>query len=238
MIPSVNSRGLMAYHALWISDSVKLGRTLPMEQYQIDEPLRPGLDIVLQSPKRRSRPLGLDRSEFSSPYTHGGSSDREMSMDFSYAGDMSINKDIDLDGVLESPSRLSDFRTDQNSSSVLSWDATPSSTFGFDEEEEEKSCVEVLIDTEDLCESKDLPDWFEMASASHQVPTTHNPVPTRPLELDASLTMAQLSSLYPHLLENATSFLPNKEYKGKIFTATRRRRSTGASQDTVSQHPC
>jgi hypothetical protein len=128
------------------------------------EPLQPGLDTVLQSPKRRSRPLTLDRSKLSSSYAYHGSSDREMSLDFSYAGDMSINQDVDLDGALQSPSRLSDFRTDHDSSSVVSWNRSPSLTFVFDDEEEDKSCVEMLIDIEDICESKNLPEWSDMVS--------------------------------------------------------------------------
>ncbi|KAF8757658.1 hypothetical protein RHS01_03601 [Rhizoctonia solani] len=233
-LADVESRGLVAYHALWILDSVKLGRTLPMEQYQIDEPLRPGLDIVLQSPKRRSRPLALDRSKLSSHYTHSGSSLREMSLDYSYAGDLSINQDVDLNGLLHSPSRLSDFRTDCNSSSVLSWDMASSFGFGFDDDEEEQSRVETLIDVEDPRESKDLPDWSEMTISSHQAPVTHGQASSTPFELDASLTLSQLSALYPHVSEDATVFLPNKEYKGKLFAATRRRRSTGASPNTLS----
>ncbi|CEL56419.1 hypothetical protein RSOLAG1IB_07805 [Rhizoctonia solani AG-1 IB] len=147
---------------------------------------------------------------------------------------MSINQDVDLDGALQSPSRLSDFRTDHDSSSVVSWNRSPSLTFVFDDEEEDKSCVEMLIDIEDICESKNVPEWSDMASTSHQAPTTHNQAHTTPLELDASSTITHLSSLYPYVLKNATVFLPNKEYKGKIFAATRRRRSTGASQDTTS----
>ncbi|EUC54857.1 hypothetical protein RSOL_075730 [Rhizoctonia solani AG-3 Rhs1AP] len=62
--------------------SVKLGRTLSMEQYQLDEPLRPGLDIILPSPKRRSRSRTLNPSIYSSP--NAIDSDREMSLDYSY----------------------------------------------------------------------------------------------------------------------------------------------------------
>ncbi|CAE6490500.1 unnamed protein product [Rhizoctonia solani] len=252
-LADVKSHGLVAYHALWISDSAKLGRALPMEQYQIDgelcsstsyalltimvpkEPLRPGLDVVLQSPKRRPRPLGHDLSIYSSPYSLEQSSEREMSLDFSYEADTSIEHDTDLAGVFSSPSRLSDFRTEHDSSSILSWDVTPSSTFGFDEDEEDKSHVEMLIDTEDLCEPKEGLEWSNMvADPSHQTPTPYNQASSAPFELDVSLTMSQLSSLYPHVLEGATLFLPNKEYKGKTFTASRRRRSTNASQHIAS----
>ncbi|GAB1518631.1 hypothetical protein RhiTH_001694 [Rhizoctonia solani] len=157
-----------------------------------------------------------------------------MSLDYSYAGDLSINQDVDLNGLLHSPSRLSDFRTDCNSSSVLSWDMASSFGFGFDDDEEEQSRVETLIDVEDPRESKDLPDWSEMTISSHQAPVTHGQASSTPFELDASLTLSQLSALYPHVSEDATVFLPNKEYKGKLFTATRRRRSTGASPNTLS----
>ncbi|KAH7326861.1 hypothetical protein B0J17DRAFT_221376 [Rhizoctonia solani] len=233
-LADVKSRGLVAYHALWIMDSVKLGRALPMEQYQIDEPLRPGLEVVLQSPKRRRRLLALDPSMYSSPYTIG-SSDREMSLDYSYKADMSIDNDVELDGVFQSPSRLSDCRTDHDSSSVFSWDATPLTTFGFNEDEDEKTRVEMLIDTENTCEEKDTLEWSEMISdPSHQTATHHNQSSNAPLELDVSLTMSQLSSLYPHVLEHATLFLPQKVYKGKTFTASRRRRSTNASHNTAS----
>ncbi|KDN47800.1 hypothetical protein RSAG8_03220, partial [Rhizoctonia solani AG-8 WAC10335] len=222
-LADVTSRGLVAHHALWISDSVKLGRALPMEQYLLDEPLRPGLDIILQSPKRRPRPLRLDPSIYSSPNAIG-SSDRETSLDYSHKGNMSIDHDTELDGVFQSPSRLSDFRTEHDSSSVLSWDVTPSLTFGFDEDEEENSRVEMLIDMEeDVCEPRDTLEWSEMVvNPSHQTPTPYNQVANAPLELDASLTMSQLSALYPHVFERATLFLPNQEYQGKTFTATRR----------------
>ncbi|KAJ1306420.1 hypothetical protein OPQ81_007424 [Rhizoctonia solani] len=230
-LADVKSHGLVAYHALWILDSVKLGRALPMEQYQIDERLHPALDIVLQSPKRRSKPHKLDPSMQSSPYTIG-SSDREMSMDLSLAGVMSIDQDAELDGVFQSSSRLSDLR---DSSSVLSGDVATSVTFEFDEDEEDKSRVEILIDMEDLCDSNNALEWTEMATnSSHQTPTPFNQAATTPLELDASLTTSRLSSLYPHVFEGSTLFLPQKEYKGKIFTATRRRQSTNTSQNTTS----
>ncbi|CAE6445794.1 unnamed protein product [Rhizoctonia solani] len=199
-----------------------------MEQYQLDEPLRPGLDIILQSPKRHPRSRTLNPSIYSSPNAID-SSDREMSLDYSYKeADMSIDHDTELDGVFPSPSRLSDFRTEHDSSSVLSWDVTPSLTFGFDEDEEESLRVEMLIDMDDACETRDALEWSAMAGASHLTPTPYNR--TSPLELDVSLAMSQLSSLYPHVLEGSTLFLPNKEYQGKMFTATRRRRSINPSQ--------
>ncbi|KAG8709383.1 hypothetical protein FRC11_005600, partial [Ceratobasidium sp. 423] len=85
-----------------------------------------------------------------------------MSLDFSSKADTSIDHDTDLAAVFQSPSRLSDFRTDHDSSSVLSWDMTPSLTFGLDEDEEDKSHVEMLIDMEDLCEPKDGLEWSKM----------------------------------------------------------------------------
>ncbi|KEP51110.1 hypothetical protein V565_067500 [Rhizoctonia solani 123E] len=213
--------------------SVKLGRTLSMEQYQLDEPLRPGLDIILPSPKRRSRSRTLNPSIYSSP--NAIDSDREMSLDYSYKeadADMS-DHDTELDGVFPSPSRLLDFRTEHDSSSVLSWDVTPSLTFGFDEDEEESLRVEMLIDMEDVCEARDTLEWSAMvADASHQTPTPYNR--TGPLELDVSLTMSQLSSLYPHVLEGSTLFIPNQEYQGKMFTVARRRKSINHSPNTAS----
>ncbi|CAE6452017.1 unnamed protein product [Rhizoctonia solani] len=237
-LADVKSRGLVAHHALWIADSVKLGRALPIEQYQIDEPLRPGLEVVLQSPKRRHRLLALDSSAYSSPYTID-SNDREMSLDASSKADMSVDHDVELDGVFPSPSRLSDFRTDHDSSSVFSWDVTPLTTFGFEddygEEEDEKSRVEMLIDTEDACEEKDILDWSELiVDPSHQEPTCYDQATSPSLELDASLTMSQLSSLYPHVLEGATLFLPHKVYKGNLFTASRRRKSNSTSHNSAS----
>ncbi|CAE6513463.1 unnamed protein product [Rhizoctonia solani] len=236
-LADVQSRGLVAYHALWISDSVKLGRTLSMEQYQLDEPLRPGLDIILPSPKRRSRSRTLNPSIYSSP--NAIDSDREMSLDYSYKdadadADMS-DHDTELDGVFPSPSpsRLLDFRTEHDSSSVLSWDVTPSLTFGFDEDEEESLRVEMLIDMEDVCEARDTLEWSAMiADASHQTPTPYNRI--GPLELDVSLTMSQLSSLYPHVLEGSTLFIPNQEYQGRMFTVARRRKSINHSPNTAS----
>ncbi|CAE6448140.1 unnamed protein product [Rhizoctonia solani] len=231
-LADVKSRGLVAYHALWISDSVKLGRALPIDQYQLDEPLHPGLDVILQSPKRRPRPIALDSSIYSSSNAIG-SSDRETSLDFSYKGaNMSVDHDTELDEPFPSPSRLSGFRTEHDSSSVLSWDVTPSLTFGFDEEEEDYSRVEMLIGTD--CEEST--EWSQVAmDASHQNPASCNQDTGTSLNLNVSLTMSQLSSLYPHVLEGSTAFLPNKEYQGKLFTATRRRRSN-ISQNTALSH--
>ncbi|CAE7176536.1 unnamed protein product [Rhizoctonia solani] len=221
------------YHALWISDSVKLGRALPMEQYQIDEPLRPGLDVVLQSPKRRSRLLALDPSIYSSPNAIG-SSDREMSLCSYKETDMSIDHDTELDGIFPSPSRLSDFRTEHDSSSVLSWDRTPSLTFGFDEEDEENSRVEMLIDMDDDCEATNTIEWSEMSiGASHQTPTSYNQLANPPLELGVSLTMSQLSTLYPHVLEGSAVFLPNKQHQGKVFTAARKHEAPNTTHNAM-----
>ncbi|QRW16751.1 hypothetical protein RhiXN_04753 [Rhizoctonia solani] len=156
---NVESRGLVAYHALWILDSVKLGRTLPMEQYQIDG--EAATARTRHSPPEPETTISAPRvgSFKSSHYTHSGSSLREMSLDYSYAGDLSINQDVDLDGLLHSPSRLSDFRTDCNSSSVLSWDMASSFGFGFDDDEEEQSRVETRLMLKIPASRRTFRDW-------------------------------------------------------------------------------
>ncbi|KAG9075703.1 hypothetical protein FS749_012605, partial [Ceratobasidium sp. UAMH 11750] len=154
-IDDVIARGLVAYHALWIVDCVKLQRILPMDGYILD-PKYPdeALDIVLSSPKRRPRPLGPD-SSFSSSL-HTPSSTRKpyhprFSTSPSQDPDFSIDHDLDLGDVFSTPGRLSHSARDLDDSSSLSWDLTPSLTFEFEadiDDEMDSSRVEELVDTE------------------------------------------------------------------------------------------
>jgi hypothetical protein len=131
------------------------------------EPTRPGLDVVLKSPKRRLRSLVLDPLIHSSPYTATTNSE---DFDYSYQqGDMSIDHNVELNGLFQSPSRHSGFQINMDNSSPLSWDVTPSLTFEFDDEETDKSRVEMLIDTEDTRDAQNILEWSEMISSARYV---------------------------------------------------------------------
>lgn len=200
-----------------------------MEDYILDEPVRPGLDVVLQSPKRKPRSLMLDPSIASSPCTIGTDSEDQDSsfLEYSYQdADMSIDHNVELDGLLKTPSRLSDLRSDVDNSSFLSWDITPSLTFELDEEEVENSRVEMLIDMEEQSDVPHSLEWSEIASnISNLTSQSSVPNPDMTPQLDASAVFSQLSALYPHALADSTRFIPQLEHNGKMFNAVRRRGS-------------
>ncbi|KAG8706085.1 hypothetical protein FRC08_001283, partial [Ceratobasidium sp. 394] len=224
---SVRARGLVAYHALWIVDCVKLQRILPMDGYILD-PNYPdeALDIVLSSPKRRPRPLGPDSSFSSSVYTP--SSTRKLfhprfSTSPLQDPDFSIDHDLDLGDVFSTPGRLSHSARDLDDSSSLSWDLTPSLTFELEadiDDEMDSSRVEELVDTEmgEVGEGGGI-NWSEMGTNSSNSILQTSGTP----ELDANLVLEKLSEQYLHVLVGTTTFKPHAHHDGKMFSAVRTR---------------
>ncbi|KAG9084823.1 hypothetical protein FRC07_013542, partial [Ceratobasidium sp. 392] len=181
------------------------------------------LDIVLSSPKRRTRPLGPDSSFSSSirtPSSVRRRYDPRFSDSLSQDPDYSVDLDFDLADVFSTPGRRSHVSRDLGNSSPLSWDITPSLTFDKEvdvNEEMDKSQVEELVELVDTemggVEGGDGLDWHEMASDSCNTPFQVS----NTLELDANLVLEQLSGIYPHVLAGATSFKPLKEHGNKEF---------------------
>ncbi|KAG8781651.1 hypothetical protein FRC12_021653 [Ceratobasidium sp. 428] len=173
-LDDVRARGLIAYHALWIADCIKVQRILPMDGYILD-PNYPdeALDIILSSPKRRSRPLGPDSSFSSSVRTPSSIRRKYHSSAFSSPSqhrDYSVDRDVDLEDVFSTPGRVGYTTLDPESSSSLSWDVTPSLTFEQEVDVDEdanddidQSRVEELVDTEmgDV-EEENGTDWHRM----------------------------------------------------------------------------
>ncbi|KAF8596875.1 kinase-like protein [Ceratobasidium sp. AG-I] len=196
-LSSVKSRGLLAYHALWIVDCIKQGQTLPMDAYLLDadNPL-PGLDLVLPCPKDRPQRLILNSSSYSDTYAWEVNDEKNHSIALdseSLDPDMSIDHDLDLEDLFHTPNRLAHHHHPA-SSSPLSWDITPSLTFDFDHDEEmEQSRVEMLLDTEESSNSNENGlGWNSMTLETSRT----DQAPDSPMELNAELVLAKLSGRY------------------------------------------
>ncbi|KAB5592548.1 Serine protease [Ceratobasidium theobromae] len=252
----VASSSTQAYHALWIVESLKYGRALPMSEYRLDESVKPGLDVVLRSPKRRPRSLVFDPLVHSSPYVPGTTSEgRDTSLEFSdLEGDLSFDRSVQLDELIQSPNRTSGFQSDLDGSSILSWDITPSLTFEFDDEEVETSRVEMLLEAEEVRDARSSLEWVEMSSNAGFVIHVHEalrrPFPNNysvyrlttpqndgraskiPLELDAALVSSRLSALYPHVFANTARFIPHIQFNDKVFSANKTNEPAGKVKET------
>jgi hypothetical protein len=59
---------------------------------------------------------------------------------------------------------------------------------------------------------------------SHQTSQRSDQTSDATLQLDASMVLSQLSTLYPHVLAGTTRFIPQLEHNGRLFTAVKTRR--------------
>ncbi|QRV73646.1 hypothetical protein RhiJN_01660 [Ceratobasidium sp. AG-Ba] len=225
------SRGLVAYHALWIVDSIKLQRALPMDGYILDPeyPIE-ALDVVLSSPKRRSRPLGPDSSVTSSIYSSGSMRKRYNPMYSTYSDsptrdlDFSIDQDLELGDVFYTPDGSKHGTQEPDDSSSTSWDIPRSLKFEFEKDVDEdldKSRVEELLEDIEMADSEEgnRIGWSEMEMESSQ----STPRAGGALQLNANLVINELSELYPHIPTGVTTFRPLRQHENKMFSAIRAR---------------
>lgn len=198
----------------------------------------------------------FDALVHSSPYVPGTTSEgRDTSLEFSdLEGDLSFDRSVQLDELIQSPNRTSGFQSDLDGSSILSWDITPSLTFEFDDEEVETSRVEMLLEAEEVRDARSSLEWVEMSSNAGFVIHVHEalrrPFPNNysvyrlttpqndgqaskiPLELDAALVSSRLSALYPHVFANTARFIPHIQFNDKVFSANKTNEPAGKVKET------